>query len=510
MTDHPRWRGGAFVALLLFVWFASTAWIRPLMLPDEGRYAGIAWEMLQSGRWSVPTLDGLPFFHKPPLFYWLSAGAMQLFGVHPWAARMPSVIGATLAALSLFLFARRWGDATQARGAIVVLATQPFFYLGAQFANLDMLVAGCIGATVLLGAHAALLAAEGRPHRAPLVGGYAMAALGMLAKGLIGAVLPGAVLIAWLLAARRPRLLLKLISLPGIALFLLLGLPWFAQMQRLYPGFYDYFVIYHHFKRYAQAGFNNPYPFWFYVPVILLLTLPWSLALPAVWRAREASGARPSIWLLMVCWFAVIVVFFSLPKSKLIGYVLPALPPFAWLLARGLSASLAKPSLLARRAGTLAVIAVLVCVVGTVALAVVKLRSGKEVGLALRAQRQPGEPVLFVKRYAYDVPFYARLEQPVRVLDDWNDPQIPKHDDWRKELWDAGKFAPELGQSRLIGAAALPSLLCSAPRAWIVASAEDLKAMPPLAGAEQVASSRQYALWKLKCPGTPSAGSAGR
>jgi 4-amino-4-deoxy-L-arabinose transferase-like glycosyltransferase len=510
--EWQRPRGAWLVALVLFAWFAATAWMRPLMLPDEGRYAGVAWEMLRSGNWAVPTLDGMPFFHKPPLFYWLSAGAMKLFGANPWAARMPSVLGATLAAVSLYLFTRRWSDERAARGAAVVLATQPFFFAGGQFANLDMLVAGCIAATVTAGAHAALLAAEGRPSRRAVVIAYAWAAVGVLAKGLIGFVLPGGVLLVWLLAARRPRLVWELVSLPGLLVFALLMLPWFVLMQQRYPGFFDYFVIYHHFKRFSETGFNNPYPFWFYVPVIVVLCLPWTLALPAAVRRRvPAVHGRPSVQLLMWCWFAVVVVFFSIPQSKLVGYVLPALPPLAWLLASGLSSAAPVQSRLSRHAGTLAVIAVLLCVGVVVGVSLAHLRSAKAMALTLREQRSPGEPVISLRRYDYDLPFYARLEASPQVLDDWHDPAIPKHDDWRKELYDAAQFDTTAGARQLIGSEALPSLLCSQPRSWVVGAPDAVKAEPLFNGAAEVARSRDAALFKLerdavRCARKPSGG----
>ena len=90
----PPWRSpGALLALTL-CWLGFTAGLRPLLLPDEGRYVGVAWEMLRSGDWLTPTLNGLPFFHKPPLFYWITAASMSVFGLHEWAARLAPVLGA--------------------------------------------------------------------------------------------------------------------------------------------------------------------------------------------------------------------------------------------------------------------------------------------------------------------------------------------------------------------------------------------------------------------------------
>ena len=185
-AEHARGQAAtrAWLVPAVFVWFAATAWLRPLALPDEGRYVGVALEMLWSGDWLVPTLDTLPYFHKPPLFYWLTAASLGVFGINEWAARLPSLLAATGAAFAVYLFVRRWAGERQALLALAVLATTPFFFGGAQFANLDMLVAACIACTILCAADAVLAAEGDRPRRSTLVAAYAFAALGILAKGL--------------------------------------------------------------------------------------------------------------------------------------------------------------------------------------------------------------------------------------------------------------------------------------------------------------------------------------
>lgn len=508
MSAAPK-RSAAWVAAALFAWFAVSAWIRPFALPDEGRYVGVAWEMLRTGNWSVPTLDGMPFFHKPVLFYWLSAAAMQVFGDNEWAARVPSLLGATLAAFGLYLFVRRWVGERQARWSAAVLATLPFFCMGAQFANLDMLVAGCISATILLGAHAMMLADEGRPYRAPLVGAYAMAGLGLLAKGLIGGVLPAGTFIVWLLVARRPGLILKMLSLPGLLAFLVVGMPWFVAMQLRYPGFFDYFVIYHHFKRFAASGFNNPQPWYFYPAAIALLSIPSSFALPWVFKRRDGDGGRLSVSTLMWCWLVVVVGFFSLPKSKLIGYVLPALPPFGWLLSRVLSEH-KRLAIASMAAGGVISVGV------AIGVAIYHPHSTRAMGEVLRAQRQPGEPVVFANdRYPYDLPFYARMSDAPQVLGDWQGAEIVKHDDWRKELYDAGLFEPKVAAHQLIHRDGFAALRCASPAVWLVAKEKQVAADPLMRGATRMAENEDGALWRLprdaaSCGGTPSAGSAGK
>src|SRR5262249_12310627 len=328
------------LSLAVFLWLAAVAWLRPLSLPDEGRYVGDALEMLWSGNWLEPTLDTLPYFHKPPLFYWLTAASLGTFGINAWAGRLSSLLAATACALSLYHFLWRWSGHAQARTALLVLLTAPFFYGGAQFANMDMLVTASISGTILCAAHGVLGTSDGaRPSRSALLGAYALAALGLLAKGLIGIAIPAIVIGIWLVFVGRPWMILRLVWLPGVALFAVLGLPWFLLMQARYPGFFAYFFVHHHFERFAAQGFNNPQPFWFLVAVFAALTLPLSPFLVGAARAcanSEAAGRSRQRQVLMWIWLISTLVFFSIPTSKLIGYVMVALPPLGALAAEGL------------------------------------------------------------------------------------------------------------------------------------------------------------------------------
>src|SRR5690606_32478901 len=125
------------VAVCSFLWLAATSWTRALILPDEGRYVGVAWNMLSTGEWWTPLLNGLPFFHKPPLFYWITALSLQLFGANEWAGRLSSVLGATLMVVLLFWFLKKFTGGRLAATAAIVLALQPFLFGGAHYANLD-------------------------------------------------------------------------------------------------------------------------------------------------------------------------------------------------------------------------------------------------------------------------------------------------------------------------------------------------------------------------------------
>jgi 4-amino-4-deoxy-L-arabinose transferase-like glycosyltransferase len=513
-SERAATREVALVAVLALAWLAATAGLRPLMLPDEGRYVGVAWEMLRSGDWLTPTLDGLPYFHKPPLFYWITAAAMALFGADEWAARLAPLLGGWLGAMATFLFLRRWVGLPVARLALLALLAQPLLYVGAQFANLDMLVAGCITATVLLLAHAALTAEQGFRSRGALLAAYAMAALGVLAKGLIGIVLPALIIVVWLLVRRRASDLRALLSWLGLALFLLIAAPWFIAMQNRFDGFLDYFFVVQHFKRFAAGGFNNAQPFWFFPALLALFTLPWWPWLRAsLHRAYWHDPARGAVRLLMAVWAAVVVLFFSLPESKLVGYVFPALPALAFLAADGFDARPPSPRSRAFWRAGLALLA-LIGVATTIVLAVRPLPSARELASVLRQQRAVAEPVFTLGNYPFDLRFYARLAEPVHVVDDWTDADVNRRDNWRKELADAGRFDIAASQALLLTPGRFAQALCAAPVSWVIGAAGAATAYPVLQPARVVASSRGTTLWRVEstaasCEGKPNADSPG-
>ena len=513
----PTRRSTVAVAFAALAWLVALAWMRPLLLPDEGRYVGVAWEMLRSGDWLTPTLNGLPYFHKPPLFYWITAASLQAFELGEWAARAAPLLGAWLAAMSVFVLVRRWWSERSAMLTLVALLSMPLFYLGGQFANLDMLVAGFITATIAALAHAALSRQAALPYRRALLCAYAMAALGVLAKGLIGVVLPALVVFAWLAAGHRWRTVLALLSPAGALVFLAIVTPWFVAMQMRFPGFADYFFVVQQFKRYLTSGFNNVHPFWFFPAVLILCTLPWIGWLRAQWgRARLTDPERGDLRLLAICWVVVVVGFFSLPRSKLLGYVLPAVPPLALLVADGFETLELRFGAASRRAWRWACgagVAVSLALVGVAA--AWPMHSTREIGQTLRLQVARGEPVVMIGGFWFDLPFYARLHETVIVVDAWSSPDVRRRDNWRKELADAATFAPAADAARLVEPAALCARLAGQGRAWIVADAALDQRIAMLKSAEKIVSVRGTALWRMDradarlkdpayCEGTPN------
>lgn len=476
---HPGWTLG-----LLALWLLVTIGLRPLLLPDEGRYAEVAREMLH-GDGLVPTLLGLPFFHKPPLMYWLDIAGMQLLGVHAFAARVAPALGAWLMGAALFLDLRRRVGPREGLIALGVMATTPFFFIGGQYANHDMLVAGLITVAVISGARA--VDDPAHTDLRWLVGAWGAMALAVLAKGLIGVVLPVLVVGPWLLAQRRWRQCLGLMHPLAVGVFLLIAAPWFVAMQVRYPGFFDYFFMEQHFRRFAQVGFNNAQPAWFYVAVMPLLTLPWSLWGVAAWRQWRAGPQDGLPRGLYLWWLVAIVGFFSMPTSKLVGYALPALAPLCGFLglavARGQLWRKVMPA------------AAVLCVGIVAALAWQAPHSHRDLGEALARLRQPDDRVVFIEGAFFDVPFYAGLTRPPIVLSDWDDPDLAKTDNWRKELSDAGRFDPPAAARQLWRTTRATELLCGQGTVWFIAN-PDWKPTPDLRGLAEVYKGHHGVLWR--------------
>jgi len=498
IAPGPWWARAPQVLGLLALWLLATAGLRPLLLPDEGRYAEVAREML-AGDGLVPLLNGLPFFHKPPLTYWVDIAGMALFGPSAFTARLGPALGAWLMGAALWLSLRhRLGPATAGAG-LLVLATCPFFFIGGQYANHDMLVAGTLSLAVLC-LYRAL--EDGPPQRRWLLAGWAACALAVLAKGLIGIVLPALVIGPWLLAQGRWRDVLRLLHPAGLAVFAAIALPWYGLMQQRYPGFFDYFIVEQHFRRFAQVGFNNQQRWWFFVLVLPALTLPWSAWLPAaVKRAVAGIGATPTdrrFLGLMAWWVVAIVGFFSLPASKLVGYILPVLAPWCALLAPVLAAS--------RWRKPVAAAAALLCLGLVAGLAWRAPQSNRDVGRALRAQVAPQDLVVLVDEALNDAVFEARLAQPALVASDWADPELPRRDNWRKELADAARFDPATAARVLLPIAQLPQLVCRGQRVWLLEPNRDAPRAALVPGAQLVLKGRHSTLWRAEPRACTAAG----
>ncbi|MGH8128235.1 MAG: glycosyltransferase family 39 protein [Gammaproteobacteria bacterium] len=323
------------LALLTLVWFWGLGH-RPLFNTDEGRYAEIPREMLVTGNWVTPRLDGLRYFEKPPLQYWTTAASYAVFGVHDWTARLWTALASYLTILlTAFAASRLYGCRVGWMAGAVLAGSFYFGFLG-HFNTLDASLAFAMSLTLF----GFLLAWDAPPRSRAELGwmlmAYGGAALAVLTKGLIGILLPGAVVVLYVLLKRDWGLLRRLRLLPGVALFLLLTLPWFVAVSIQNHDFLWQFFMVQQFLRFLTPVSHRPGPWWYFLPLLALAVLPWlrSAVRGLIRGAREAVKREPFnpqvfLWL----WLVFIVVFFSVSHSKLPSYVLPVIPAFAVLSA---------------------------------------------------------------------------------------------------------------------------------------------------------------------------------
>lgn len=328
--------------MLALAWFA-TLQVRPLLDPDEGRYAEIPREMAASGDWVTPRFDDLKYFEKPPLQYWATAVAYEAFGVHEWSSRLWSV-GLAFACLPLiFAWVRRLYGRGSALVALTALAVSPFFVIVAHINLLDGAFTLWLTATVLCFTLAQVAPLKSIAERRWMLLAWAAAALAVLSKGIVVGVLAGAALIFYTLSERDARTWRRLHPLTGVPLFAALAAPWFIVVSARNPSFAQFFFVHEHFARFLTTVHQRVEPWWYFLPLLLLGVLPWLLPLArAVRRAWASAGSdsasiavsaggsprfRPLKFLLIFA--AVTLVFFSASGSKLAPYILPMLPVLA-------------------------------------------------------------------------------------------------------------------------------------------------------------------------------------
>jgi 4-amino-4-deoxy-L-arabinose transferase-like glycosyltransferase len=311
--------------------------------PDEPRYAWIARDMAETGDWVTPRLYGKPWFEKPPLFYWGAALSFKLFGISEAAARLPSAISALLATLALAWLALRLYGAETARWLLLLLPTTVSMIGFSHAAATDMPFSGMLTITMVC---AAVVLGLSRNENSPVIPqtpwlglilfGFFLA-LAVLAKGPAAIILSAGAIFFWALFTKRWREAFRLFHPAALASFCLTALPWYILCARRSPDFFRTFIIEHNFKRYFTPEFQHLQPFWFYGPVLLTAFLPWTALL--LWSAVEGAVhlwrthcANDSTWFL-ICWSGFCLAFFSVSQSKLPGYVLPAVPAIALLIA---------------------------------------------------------------------------------------------------------------------------------------------------------------------------------
>lgn len=332
---------GALLALLLvfsLAWF-GTLDQRRLINPDEGRYSEIPREMVASGDWLTPRLNGLKYFEKPALQYWATASAFTLFGEHHWTARLWPALTGFLGILVTALASIRLFGLQAGLIAGAVLGGSVLWNVIGHVNTLDMGVSFFLAAAVFALCLAQRDNADPAESRRWQDGAWVLLALAVLSKGLIGLVLPAATVVAYALWQRDPGFILRIRPLRGLLILLAITAPWFIAVSLANPEFAHFFFIHEHFQRFLTKAHGRYQPMWYFLPILLIGMLPWlgSLLPGLVAGMRREAGLRFQPQRFLLVWTVLVFVFFSLSSSKLASYILPIFPTLAALIGLHLS-----------------------------------------------------------------------------------------------------------------------------------------------------------------------------
>lgn len=484
----------ACIVLFYTLWLGSY----PLFTPDEGRYSEVAREMIATSDYITPRVDGIAFLDKPILYYWLQVIAIQLFGLKEWALRFfPAMLG-MLSCLFTYACGRRLFNRPTGLLAAAILATTPLYFGGTHYANLDLEVAALITCTMTCLIMGMLSEDNTKPYF--LFGAYLFAGLAFLTKGLIGFAFPFIIASSWIVLLKRWDLFKKVHLIKGCLFAIGMALPWYILVQQANPQFLHFFFVTQQVARFLSAAeFNNPTPFWFYAPIVILGFFPWTIFLlqaltysvRKVWNHRKEQAAL----LYLLLWFSIIFVFFSIPHCKTMGYIFPVFPPLALLVANylctqwndtkplAIKLSYAALTLIGAALGTAAIALhayqlielTPACIPYLNALATIFIGTG--VGSLLLLNKRSLLPlfllclfcsimtlltltlgaaqfnmssakplVMDLKKiiraddevanfYKYYYDVPLYLEKRVTIVANWNAPDIINHDNWIRELW---------------------------------------------------------------------------
>lgn len=324
----------------------------PLVGPDEPRYAQVAREMYQRGDWVTPTLGGHTWFEKPALLYWMMMASYRLFGVSEWAARVGPALSGLLTTFLIYWMGRRTERADRANlersdgpglWSGVALASSAGMIVFSRAASFDVVVTCTV--TAALACFFVAEIEEGETRRRLLTAGfYAAVGASLLAKGLVGIVIPfGVIGLYYMMRREWPRKSFILSALWGIPLACVIAGLWYVPVIARHGWtFVDEFFIQHHFARFISDKYHHPQRIYFYLPIVLMLTLPWTAVLikelvsARRWKWREQS-VESKRRVFALAWLVAPIAFFSFSGSKLPGYILPALPGAMLLVGQSLS-----------------------------------------------------------------------------------------------------------------------------------------------------------------------------
>ncbi len=323
---------------LALIWFSNLEY-RKLIKPDEGRYAEIPREMVVSGDWVTPRLNDLKYFEKPPLQYWTTAIAYTVCGEHQWTSRLWTGLTGFAGVLLVWFAGSRLFGRDAGNYAAILLGGTLWYALMGHLNTLDMgvtffLTLGIVG--LLLGQ----TESDAKKRRNWLLLAWAALGLAVLSKGLMGLVLPGSALFIYAAVQRDFSVFKRMHWLSGLMVFLLITAPWFYLVMKANPEFFQRFFIYEHYLRFTTKVHDRYQPWYFFIPILLVGMLPWTLVMfDTLLHAWKGGAKAPHVFSpvrFLLIWAAFIFVFFSMSDSKLPSYILPMFPALALLMGRQL------------------------------------------------------------------------------------------------------------------------------------------------------------------------------
>lgn len=345
--------------ILLFGLFLGS---RPLSTPDEARYSEIPREMLALHDFVTPHLNGIKYFEKPPLVYWIQAASIQLLqppsldknrqgdahlaislpvkSINEWVVRIPNALFALLGCLFLYAAGRTLFDRRTGLFSAVILATSFLYFALARMVTLDMGLSLFLSGS-LLSFLVAVNSSLGCKRCVLFYAAYIFSALAVLTKGLVGIVFPVMIIGVWISVTRQWQLLKQIHFPTGILVFLLIVLPWHILVQVRNPEFFQFYFIDQQFLRYSTLIAQRYQPDWFFIPILLTGFLPWVVfllqTLLASFPKTRQQLKEKSNHVFLLLWIGLVFTFFSLSHSKLIPYILPVFPAVSLLTGHYLS-----------------------------------------------------------------------------------------------------------------------------------------------------------------------------
>jgi len=349
MNQHSWRRDFLWLFLAIALFFCIGLGARPYLTPSEARYIEVPRQMLATNDWLTPRINGVPYFEKPPLFYWLQASIMQFFGPGEFAGRITTLLLDTLLCLVTYATGRLLYGRLSGLLAATVISTCALGYTLGRVAMLDTPVTLFLTLTFACFLAAQHASTEGKPEQKCFYWGmYMAAAAAVMTKGLIGIVIPGLVIGAWIAITGHWRILKEVRLFSGLALFLILTAPWHVLMAKTHPDFFQFYFIHEHFQRFLTDEAKRVQPWWFFMAITIAGLLPWTFLaiIPAKagiqsikklgFRQKLNSGENANV-LFLSLWIILPLIFFSASHSKLAPYIFPIFPPLAILLGRYLA-----------------------------------------------------------------------------------------------------------------------------------------------------------------------------